>query len=216
MTQPSEGPRPPGQPFPPHFFERVDHGLDSEFYREPRFVTHIDDETIESLTTLYRELIPVGADVLDLMSSWVSHLPEDVRYGRVAGLGMNRRELDGNPQLTEHTVHDLNADPQLPYPDASFDYVLNAVSVQYLTRPVEVFASVRRVLRPGGAYLVACSHRMFPTKAVAVWRALAGDDRIRLVASYFSLAGGYEEPMLIDRSPEGADPLWVVYGRRAR
>ncbi len=199
---------------PSHLFRRQDESPDGAFYREPRFVTHIDDATMDALTQLYREVLTPGADVLDLMSSWVSHLPEDVRYGRVAGLGLNERELAGNPRLDDYAVHDLNRNPELPYPEASFDFVVNAVSVQYLTRPIEVFASVARVLRPGGTYLVACSHRMFPTKAVAVWQALQPDDRIRLVGSYFSLAGAFDEPGFVDRSPAGADPLWVIYARR--
>jgi SAM-dependent methyltransferase len=203
------------RPFPGHFFLRQDESSDALFYSEPRFVTHIDDATIAALTDLYRALIPAGADVLDLMSSWVSHLPADVPYARVAGLGMNAEELARNVQLTDFVVHDLNRDPELPYPTASFDVVLNAVSVQYLTHPVEVFASVARVLRPGGLALVACSHRMFPTKAVAVWQSLAPGDRVRLVASYFALAGGFDEPRLIDGSPPGADPLWVIAAHRA-
>jgi SAM-dependent methyltransferase len=205
----------PQDAFPAHFFRREDESPDGGFYREPRFVTHIDEATIEALTALYREVIPEGAEVLDLMSSWVSHLPEGVFYGRVSGLGMNEAELAENPQLSDYAVQDLNAEPELPYDDASFDVALNAVSVQYLTRPVEVFASVRRVLRPGGLHIVACSHRMFPTKAVAVWRALGREDRVRLVGSYFTLAGGYDEPRFLDRSPAGADPLWVIYARRA-
>jgi SAM-dependent methyltransferase len=202
-------------PFPSEFFLRADQSPDEAFYREPRFVTHIDDATIEALTELYRELIAPGVAVLDMMSSWVSHLPAGVEYSRVAGLGMNRQELEGNPRLTDFSLHDLNANPELPYGDSEFDVVLNAVSVQYLTRPVEVFASVRRVLKPGGVYVVAISHRMFPTKAVRVWQALANEDRIRLVGSYFTLAGGWEEPQVVDRSPPSADPLWVIFARRA-
>ena len=138
----------------PELFRRVDESPDALFYREPRLVTHIDDATIEALTKLYRELLPAGGRVLDLMSSWVSHLPPEIHYARVAGLGMNRADLERNPRLDEHCVHDLNADPELPYPDQSFDAVVNAVSVQYLIRPVEVFASVRRVLAPGGLPLI--------------------------------------------------------------
>ena len=197
-------------PFPSEFFLRADQSPDELFYREPRFVTHIDDATIEALTQLYRELIPPGVAVLDVMSSWISHLPAGVEYGRVAGLGMNRQELEGNPRLTDFSLHDLNANPELPYGNGEFDVVLNAVSVQYLTRPVEVFASVRRVLKPGGVYVVAISHRMFPTKAVRVWQSLANEDRVRLVGSYFTLAGGWEEPEVVDRSPPNADPLWVI------
>ncbi len=207
--------RPPeGATFPPHFFRREDMAADRYFYEIARFVTHIDDTTVEALTELYRETIPPGSRVLDLMSSWVSHLPTDVEYGRVAGLGMNEEELAENRQLTDRVVHDLNAEPRLPYDDESFDVVLCAVSVQYLTRPVEVFRDVARVLAPGGVFLVSFSHRLFPPKAVEVWKALGAEDRVRLVATYFSVAGGYGEPLFIDRSPEGADPLWAVVARR--
>jgi SAM-dependent methyltransferase len=202
-------------PFPPDFFRRMDESPDAEFYREPRFVAHIDDATVAALTEVYRELIPPGSRVLDLMSSWVSHLPSDVQYARVAGLGMNRPELERNPRLTDFVVHDLNASPELPFPDASFDAVVNAVSIQYLTRPVDVFASVRRVLHPGGLHIVATSHRLFPTKAVAVWQSIEPAERLRLIAAYFQFAGGWDEPRLLDRSPANADPLWIVYATRS-
>ena len=126
-------------------------------------VVHIDPETIEALTTFYSELLFEGADLLDLMSSWVSHLPPSPRMGSVAGLGMNEAELAANPRLSERVVHDLNENPRLPYEDARFDFVLNAVSVQYLKRPLEVFSEIARVLRPGGCSIVAMSHRCFPT-----------------------------------------------------
>lgn len=200
--------------FPPEFFRRMDEAPDVEFYREPRFVTHIDDATIGALTQVYRELITPASHVLDLMSSWVSHLPAEVPYERVAGLGLNRQELERNPQLTDFVVHDLNATPELPYPDEVFDAVVNAVSIQYLTRPVEVLASVRRVLRPGGIHIIATSHRLFPAKAVAVWQAIEPHERLRLIGTYFQFARGWSEPIVADRSPADADPLWVVYARR--
>jgi SAM-dependent methyltransferase len=177
---------------PRELFRRLDESPDENFYREPRLVTHIDDATIAALTQVYRESVRAGADVLDLMSSWVSHLPPEIAYGRVVGLGMNRVELAENPRLTSFLVHDLNRCPELPFADATFDTVLNAVSIQYLTSPVEVFASVRRVLRAGGIHVVATSHRMFPTKAVAAWHSLAPGDRLQLIGTYFALAGGFE------------------------
>lgn len=198
----------------PELFRRFDETPDSRFYAEPRFVTHIDDATIDALTQVYRETLPEGGRVLDLMSSWISHLPDDVPYAQVAGLGMNAEELARNPRLDAHLVHDLNADPKLPYADASFDVVVNAVSVQYLIRPVDVFASVRRVLAPGGLHLIATSHRLFPTKATAVWQGLPAPDRMRLLGTYFELAGGYDAPAFWDRSPPGADPLWIAMARR--
>lgn len=200
--------------FPPDFFRRFDERPDEHFYAQPRLVTHIDDATIEALTHVYRELIPPGARVLDLMSSWISHLPPEAAYERVSGLGLNDRELAANPRLHDYRVHNLNEAPELPYEDGSFDVVINAVSVQYLTRPVEVFASVRRVLAPGGLHLVAISHRMFAEKAVAIWQSMSMHDRVPLVGGYFVLSGGWDEPRVLDRSPEGADPLLVIWSRR--
>ena len=127
---------------------------------------------------------------------------------------MNAAELEGNPRLDDWVVHDLNADPELPYDDQSFDAVVNAVSVQYLTRPVEVYRSVCRVLKPGGLALIATSHRLFPTKAIRGWQMLDPRGRISLLAQYFELAGGYDKAAFVDRSPPAADPLWVVHARR--
>jgi len=200
--------------YPPGFFDRQDENPDELFYAAPRFVVHIDAATIEALTQTYRELLPAGGAVLDLMSSWVSHLPEEVEFGRIVGLGMNEAELAGNPRLTDHAVHDLNRDPELPFEDASFDAIVNAVSIQYLTRPVDVIRSAARVLRPGGVHLVALSHRCFPTKAIRAWHVLPPPDRIETVRGYFQRAGGYAEPELLDRSPVAADPLWIVVARR--
>ena len=202
--------------FPPAFFERVDPAPDAEFYAVPRLVNHIDDATIAALRDYYRQVLPAGGAILDLMSSWVSHLPEDVAYARVAGLGMNRAELEANPRLADFAVHDLNQMPELPYPAASFDAVINAVSIQYLTRPVDVFASIARVLRPGGVSVVAMSHRCFPTKAIAAFRGLPPAERVRLVADYHRAAGGFEPARFDDRSPAGADPLWLVTARKPR
>lgn len=200
---------------PLRFFERADESDDSEFYREPRLVTHIDDATIAALTEAYRDLLAPGMRVLDLMSSWVSHLPPEMSFARVCGHGMNGEELERNPRLTDSLVQDLNRDPELPFEEAAFDAVLCAVSVQYLTKPVEVFASAGRVLASGGLLAVAISHRMFPTKAVAIWHPLDTADRARLVGAYVRLAGGFAAPAVLDRSPAAADPLVVVTAQRA-
>jgi SAM-dependent methyltransferase len=204
----------PEPALPLHFFARVDESPDAEFYATPRFVLHIDEATVAALTSLYREELPAGSRLLDLMSSWVSHLPADVRYAHVSGLGMNAAELAANPRLDDVAVQDLNREPALPYADASFDAVLCAVSVQYLTQPVEVFRDCARVLRPGGKLVIATSHRLFPTKAIAAWRSLGPDDRMRLLAGYLTRAGGFATPRWIDRSPPDADPLWVAIATR--
>ena len=204
--------------FHPGFFDRLDESPDAAFYTQPRFVVHIDEPTIAALTAWYAEVLSTRADVLDLMSSWVSHLPDAARLplGRVVGLGMNAAELAANPRLGSFDVRDLNADPKLPYTDASFDAVLCAVSIQYLVRPVEVFAEVARVLRPGGRVAVATSHRCFPTKAIRAFQLLAPRERLAAIALYLERAGGFEPALLLDRCPPGADPLWVVTALRSR
>lgn len=199
----------------PEYFAREDESDDALFYREPRLVTHLDDAATAALIAFYGRIIPPGSQVLDLMSSWVSHLPEELQLGPVAGLGLNRVELEETPRLTERVVQDLNREPTLPWPDATFHAVICSLSVQYLTRPAEVFAEVARVLVPGGIVAVAYSNRCFPTKAVAVWRALNDRDHAELIALYLAHAGGFGQPRAFDLSPgPGADPLYCVIAQR--
>ncbi len=203
---------------PPNAFDRVDEKPDVLFYDTPRLVTHIDASTIAALSSYYSENLSPNSDVLDWMSSWVSHLPEDLPLDRVAGLGMNAEELAANPRLSEFVVHDLNETPKLPFEDASFDVALNAVSVQYLRRPLEVFSEIGRVLRPGGCSIVAMSHRCFPTKAIRAFHVPGAEERFRLVSHYHEQADAFDAPTCIDRSPspaEGtADPLWIVMAKK--
>jgi SAM-dependent methyltransferase len=201
--------------FPAAAFRRPDESPDAAFYAAPRLVTHIDAAAIAAVTALYREYLPAGGAVLDCMSSWVSHLPDEVAYGRVSGVGMNAEELAANPRLSDWRVRDLNADPRLPYDDAEFDGAGCCVSVQYLTRPGAVFREVARVLRPGAPFVVTFSNRCFPTKAVAAWQALDDEGHARLVAAYFAAAGGFGPPEVRVHRPRGGDPLWGVIARRA-
>jgi SAM-dependent methyltransferase len=196
---------------PPTAFDKDDPSPDAAFYDFPRFVTHIDDGAVAAVTAVYREVLPAGGAVLDLMSSWVSHLPPDVSYATVVGHGMNAEELSANPRLSRWFVQDLNVDPVLKLDDGAFDGACLCVSVQYLQRPVEVFRQVRRVLRPGAPFMVSFSNRCFPTKAVAIWRAFAGPDQQRLVGAYMREAGFGR---VIDQAwtPAAGDPLWVVTG----
>jgi SAM-dependent methyltransferase len=149
------------------------------------------------------------------MSSYRSHMPASLVWTRLAGLGMNEVELRENDQLTDYDVKDVNADPVLPYDDATFDGAVVTVSVQYMTRPVEVFREVCRVLRPGGPFVVTYSNRMFPTKAVHIWRALDDRDRAKLVATYFKVAGGFGDVRAQDRSSGGGDPLFAVWAHKS-
>ena len=204
----------PGNPFRPEHFNRVDEANDSAFYLEPKLVTHIDDAAIASLSRFYGELIPQDSVVLDLMTSWVSHLPSSLTLEHLAGLGMNGEELAENPRLTERVVQDLNLNPVLPFDDQRFDAAIVTVSVQYLTRPAEVFAEVGRVLKAGSPFAVAYSNRLFPTKAVAIWRSLGDREHADLIAVYFRLSGRFAAAQAYDISPgPGSDPMYVVVGR---
>ena len=204
-------------PFQPEHFQRADDGDDGAFYVEPRLVAHIDDQAREALAAFYRGMLRPDSDVLDLMSSYHSHLPDDMRFKSVIGLGLNAVEMTENRQLTGHVIHDLNKTPELPFPDAAFDACLLAVSAQYLVRPIEVFASIRRVLRPNGTLIVSYSNRLFPTKAVELWQRVGMADRGRLVSIYCWEATGFRDVEARDISPAPgtSDPLWVVTARRA-
>ena len=202
-------------PLRPEHFVREDESDDSGFYVEPRLVTHIDAAAIGSLSKFYGELIPPRSQVLDLMSSWVSHLPETLELAGLTGLGMNGYELEQNQRLTSRLVHNLNLEPKLPFEDGVFDAAIVSVSVQYLTKPVEVFAEVGRVLKPGAPFAVAYSNRLFPTKAVAIWRALGDREHADLIGLYFRLSGAFERPEAFNVSPgPGSDPMYVVVGRK--
>ena len=204
----------------PEAFVRIDAEPDTRFYQHPRFVNHIDDEAIAAVTAAIQRSVPPGADVLDLMCSWVSHLPDPAALplGRVIGLGMNAAELAGNPRLESWTTQDLNRDPHLPYPDSHFDGVLINVSIQYLTRPDLVLREVARVLRSNGVVIVTFSNRMFPTKAVHIWRETTDSERPRLVAAYLAAAGSFDPPEFTEHRPRrgwsGGDPLWAVVAHK--
>lgn len=205
----------PATHFPPGFFTRQDESDDADFYSFDRFVTHIDDGAIAAVGALYEELGLTGddVDVLDICSSWISHFPSKPR--RLVVTGMNAAELEANEMADERSVRDLNADPSLPFDDASFDAVTSAVSVDYLSRPLDVFAEVARVLRSGGVFVCTFSNRCFPTKAIRGW--LSTDDRGRsaIVGAYFDLTGGFGEPVTQRRNPdEPGDPLHAVWARR--
>jgi SAM-dependent methyltransferase len=193
-------------------FAKQDAGDDLAFYAPPRLVTHIDAGAVRALTGRYAALVPEGARVLDLMSSWISHLPPGRAYAEVVGHGMNAEELAANPQLDRWFVQDFNRDPALPLEDASFDAALCCVGVQYLQRPVELFAEVRRVLGRGAPFVVSFSNRCFPTKAVAIWRSLGTSGHAALVCLYLERAGFRSSEVEVLADGSAGDPLVAVIG----
>jgi SAM-dependent methyltransferase len=201
--------------WPPGFFDRQDPRDDADFYASPRFVTHIDDAAIRSVAALYDELGVPDGRVLDLMSSWVSHLSRKPDGGLVV-LGMNAAELAANPFADDVVLQDLNRSPALPFADATFHAVTCCVSIDYLIRPVEVLAEAARVLRPGGVVVCTFSNRCFPTKAIRGWLAADDDEHVSIVRAYLEQAGGYGPVRSELRSPRSGrnDPLYGVWARR--
>lgn len=197
----------------PDPFARLDEEPDSVFYAVPRFVTHIDDNAIRAVGELYEEL-GVEGDVLDLMSSWVSHFRSAPRHLTV--LGMNRAELEANEQAAAVIVHDLNRAPRIPLDDERVDDVVCCVSVDYLTKPVAVFRDVARVLRPGGRFVCTFSNRLFPTKAIRAWLTGDDEDHCAIVADYFRRSQVFEPATVACRTPvdHRGDPLYAVWSTR--
>tara|TARA_R110000782_G_scaffold235939_13_gene322043 strand:- start:247 stop:888 length:642 start_codon:yes stop_codon:yes gene_type:complete len=195
---------------------RIDETPDDKFYKIPRFVTHIDAGAIAAVKALYRQQLPVKTSILDLMSSWTSHYPEDVSYQRVVGLGMNARELARNKQLDEWLVHDLNIHPELPFKANEFDVCTICVSFDYLIHPVNVLKEIARVLKKDGSLIITYSNRVFDTKATAAWLSLSEHDRKYLLRTYLLESGGFDNIEFMDCSPVTGDPLYVVMASVAK
>ncbi len=164
---------------------KLDPSDDTLFYSFPRFVTHVDEGFVDRLTQLYRERLKPNTRILDMMSSWVSHLPKEIEFASVEGHGMNEEELAKNPRLNRYIIQDLNQNPKLPFADQQFDAVLNCVSVQYLQYPDAIFSEIHRILKPGGIAIISFSNRMFYQKAIAAWRDNSESGRVELVKRYF-------------------------------
>ncbi|MBU4564726.1 MAG: class I SAM-dependent methyltransferase [Desulfarculus sp.] len=207
---------------------RDDEVPDAVFYDHPRLVGHLDSQASANVAVLYGGLIPPGSRVLDLMSSFQSHLPPRLELAEVVGLGLNRAEMEANPQVGKALVHDLNQEPVLPFEDESFDAVICTVSVEYLTQPREVFLEAARVLRPGGVFAVAFSNRFFPPKAVHLWKELHDFEKLGLVLDYFMESGAFKDLGSLSQRgwprPEddrhygeypNSDPIYAVWGSRA-
>lgn len=204
--------------FAPEHFQREDESADEDFYAIARHVAHIDEGARAALTALYAARLPEKGEILDLMSSRYSHLPAATPPRAVIGLGLNGEEMAANEQLGAHVVHNLNTTPRLPFADARFAACLLSVSAHYLTRPVEVFADVARVLEPGAPFLISYSNLMFPTKAVRIWQALGDRDRGRRIELYLEESEAFEAigiETLVEGLAGVADPLFLVHARRS-
>ncbi len=196
----------------PNQRQKLDASDDGLFYDFPRLVTHVDEGFIQKLTQLYRERLTPGGKILDLMSSWVSHLPPEMTFAEVVGHGMNREELAKNSRLTRYFTQNLNQDQKLPLEDNDFDAVLNTVSVQYLQYPEPLFQEIHRILKPGGIVIVSFSNRMFYQKAIQVWRDGTEPTRIQLVKKYIQSVPGLGTPEVMIQKNLSVNPVLALMG----
>jgi FKBP-type peptidyl-prolyl cis-trans isomerase 2 len=218
----------PSSFFSPEALTCDDPAPDAHFYREPRFVQHIDNTAIEIVKGTYGRFLQDGMQVLDLMSSWQSHLPDTLKLDRLTGLGLNEKELKRNPRLSRVLVQDLNQSVILPFEGKTFDAVINTVSIEYLVDPLAVFAEVVRVLRSGGYFLVAFSNRWFEPKAVRVWKEIHEFERMGMVLDMFMRTEGFtnmqtysmrglprphDDKYYPDRLV--SDPMYIVWGQKS-
>lgn len=210
-----------------HFFERRDNSPDSFFYAKPRLVHHIDDTAADMVRQIHTRFLKNHSSVLDLMSSWQTHIPDSFLYKKICGLGMNAIELQNNKGLSDYVVHDLNESPTLPFDNSLYNTVICSLSVEYLVRPLAVFEEVARVLKPGGYFVVTFSNRWFEPKSIRLWTQLHEFERMGLVLEYFRHKNLFED--LNTYSIRGlerphndkyarqfpfSDPIYAVWGRR--
>ena len=210
---------------------KLDDSDDRLFYSFPRFVTHVDEGFIDQLTNLYRDRLQPNTRILDMMSSWISHLPEEIEFAHVEGHGMNEEELAKNRQLNHYFVQNFNQDLKIPLPDKDFDAVLNCASIQYLQYPDAIFYEIYRILKPGGMAIISFSNRMFYQKAISAWRDNSEEGRVELVKSYFDSVKnangvpGFSQVEVISQKSNvpsflqmlglgGGDPFYVVIAHR--
>lgn len=211
--------KPQTERLPAVYFARRDEQADALFYSFPRKVVHLDEPALTAYEHLLDDILCGSDSYLDLMSSWRTHLSDYARPKRLIGLGLNAAEMADNPQLTEYVVHDLNQTPRLPFETAQFDSVICTVSVQYLTQPLEVFAEINRVLKPGGRFIVAFSNRYFAQKAIAIWLSMTDDQHIDLVSYYFQNSGNWVNLRAIEKTASpidkvDSDPLYVLWAEK--
>ena len=175
-----------GSPLP-----REDQSDDVFYYRTPRLVHHLDATARRQVRSLYGRLLKPQARILDVMSSWESHIPDSLHSSCIEGIGLNEQELQANTHLSTYLIHDLNKDPRLPIADNMFDAAVCTVSIEYLCRPLEVLSEISRILVPGGILVITVSERWFPGKQVRHWADLHPFERQGAVMNYLLDEGSF-------------------------
>ncbi|ABM75612.1 Hypothetical protein NATL1_10541 [Prochlorococcus marinus str. NATL1A] len=195
---------------------------DGIFYQQPRFVHHLSDSFRNRLTSLYSEYLLNHYIILDLMSSWVSHLPSNISYKKVIGHGMNEAELSSNERLDKFFVQNLNKKQNMPIEDSSVDVGLIVAGWQYLQYPEKVSLELSRVIKSDSLLIISFTNRAFWTKAPNIWTYSSEEKRIEYVTSVLTSNGWRIEKILIEKTQDKrlfgfysseSDPFFSVIAR---
>ncbi|MBW2663158.1 MAG: acyl carrier protein [Deltaproteobacteria bacterium] len=199
-------------------YSRFDKNDDEIFYHLPRFDSFIDTPAQKALTDFYFRTLPVEGKILDLMAGRHSYLPQKFSFDEVVGLGLNEIEMKENTQLDKYVVHNLNKESTLPFGNSYFDACILSLSIQYLTHPVKVMKDIARVLKPNSPVAVVFSDRMFPTKAISIWRSGNVAGRTRYIKSCVYHSGLFHRINFEDLSPAygASDSIYVVSACRKK
>ena len=202
--------------------DKSDISDDEIFYQQPRFVHHLSDSFRTRLTTLYSEYLLNHHIILDLMSSWVSHLPTNIRYKKVIGHGMNEAELSSNERLDRFFVQNLNKKQNMPIEDSSVDVGLIVAGWQYLQYPEKVSLELSRVIKSDSLLIISFTNRAFWTKAPNIWTYSSEEKRIEYVTSVLTSNGWRIEKILNEKTQDKklfgfysseSDPFFSVIAR---
>tara|TARA_B000000475_G_C15911937_1_gene412939 strand:- start:230 stop:880 length:651 start_codon:yes stop_codon:yes gene_type:complete len=195
---------------------------DEIFYQQPRFVHHLSDSFRNRLTSLYSEYLLNHHIILDLMSSWVSHLPSNISYKKVIGHGMNEAELSSNERLDRFFVQNLNKKQNMPIEDSSIDVGLIVAGWQYLQYPEKVSLELSRVIKSDSLLIISFTNRAFWTKAPNIWTYSSEEKRIEYVTSVLTSNGWRIEKILNEKTQDKklfgfysseSDPFFSVIAR---
>ena len=203
--------------------KKLDETNDEEFYSEPKFVYHLDQNFRQYLSNIYKNEISENSTILDLMSSWDSYLPEDKKYKKVIGHGLNKKELEKNKFFDTYWIQNFNSNQEIPLDNKSVNYCLMVAAWQYLQYPENLTKEISRILSRRGKFIIAFSNRAFWHKAPNIWTSSTEEERIKYVRRVL-ISNGFNEPRIIKKFNEptlnifnflSKDPFYCLIATKA-
>jgi len=192
--------------------KKLDETNDEEFYSDPKFVYHLDANFRQYLSNIYKKEITDNSTVLDLMSSWDSYLPQEKKYKKVIGHGLNKKELEKNKIFDTYWLQNFNLNQELPLENESVDCCLMVAAWQYLQYPENLTTEIVRILRNQGKFIISFSNRAFWHKAPNIWTSSTEEERIKYVRKVL-IANGFNEPRIIKKFNEPALNIFNFFSK---